>query len=294
MKFYLALVMGLLVGCNDDSNGRNMNSEHALIKLELEQPIETLAAESPIEFSKECLDEAGMCWYKISRAGSDPLLPTFEVQQGGRVLLLQQATDISIAFNQRIDESVQNFNITLRGLPDNSTHEATQEFLYTLISDIEEAGWQHYYSPSDPRISGSQADKIDSPDDVLGSYVMSHPWLDPDHQIDLQRWLELGSFYNWYFYNDGAYLHLRAWRRDSENAPMEKATYLITLEFLTESAYWLSGFSEEEDKERWKELLPARLDEYRQQREKLEARARAAGIEIDEAYQDPPIKALAD
>jgi hypothetical protein len=285
--------MGLLIGCNDDSNG-SMSVEKPLIKLELEQSIEALTAESPIEFSKECLDEADMCWYKINRTGSDPLLPSFQIQQSGRILLLQQATDISIASTQRIDESVQNFNITLRGLPDNSPHEETQKFIYTLIGDIKEAGWQHYYFPSDPRISGTQADKIDSPDEVLGSYVMSHPWLDPEHQIDLQRWLKFGSFYNWYFYNDGSYLHLRAWRRDSDSAPMEKATYLITLEFLTESAYWLSGFSDEDDKARWKELLPARLDDYRQHREKQEERAREAGIEIDEAYQDPPIKALAN
>jgi hypothetical protein len=70
---------------------------------------------------------------------------------------------------------------------------------------------------------------------------------------------------------------------------MEKATYLVTLEFLSESAYWLTGFSEEEDKARWKELLPERLADYRQQRELLETKARAAGIAIDEDYRDPPI-----
>jgi hypothetical protein len=96
MKFYWVLALTLLTGCNDESNGKSMSLEPPLIKIELEQAIDTLTTASPVEFSKECLDEADMCWYRIGRAASDPLLPTFEVRHGGRTLRLQQATDISI------------------------------------------------------------------------------------------------------------------------------------------------------------------------------------------------------
>ncbi|MGY2291737.1 hypothetical protein ACW9H6_18355 [Pseudomonas sp. SDO528_S397] len=54
----------------------------------------------------------------------------------------------------------------------------------------------------------------------------------------------------------------------------------------------MSEFSKDEDRARWKELLPARLKDYREKRHLIEEQARARGIDIDEAYQDPPIHAL--
>tara|TARA_R100001244_G_scaffold64117_1_gene53092 strand:+ start:1551 stop:2441 length:891 start_codon:yes stop_codon:yes gene_type:complete len=294
MKPYWILLIFFLNGCNDTSNskGANMTNEHPIVEVALHESITELLASSPVEFISSCLKEVGMCWYEIERRAAEPNLPTILMKHGNTPLTLEQVTNITIVVNDERGDEVHNLTLILRSIPSNSLHEEYRDFIYSLIEKIELAGWEYYYFPSDPRIPGTEANKIASADDVLGSYVMSHPWLEPSHKIDLERWLKFGSFYNWYFYNDGAYLHLKAWRRDSDDAPKERATYLITLEFLTETEYWLSGFTEKEDRTRWKELLPERLEGYKQQRKELEAKARAAGIAIDENYQDPSIKAL--
>ena len=65
-----------------------------------------------------------------------------------------------------------------------------------------------------------------------------------------------------------------------------------TLEFQSEREFWLDGITDKKERLRWKELLPERLNAYHKSRLELEEKARAAGIEIDESYQDPPIHAL--
>lgn len=294
IKFCWLLLAALLVACDENSKPGNprITATHPMIEVQFEQTIDSLIAKNSLEFTPDCLKPAGMCWYEIDRRTADPNLPTVLVRHGNTPLHLEHVTNITTVINDKHGDEIQNLSLILRSIPSNSRHEEYRDFIYSLNEKIKQANWKHYYFPSDPRIPGVEANKIPSPDDVLGSYVMSHPWLDPSHKIDLERWLKFGSFYNWYFYNDGAYLHLKAWRRDSDDAPKERATYLITLEFLTETEYWLSGFTEKEDRARWKELLPERLEGYKQQRKELEAKARAAGIAIDEDYQDPPIKAL--
>ncbi|HDZ56421.1 MAG TPA: hypothetical protein ENI17_12815 [Pseudomonas xinjiangensis] len=269
-----------------------MTAKHPIVEITLNEPIKKLLASSPIEFTPSCLKDIDMCWYEIERRAAEPSLPTVVMKHGNTPLRLEHVTNITTVINGERGSEVQNLSLILRSIPSNSLHEEYRDFIYSLVENIKQAHWRHYYFPSDPRIPGTESNKIASPDDVFGSYVMSHPWLDPGHKIDLERWLKFGSFYNWYFYKEGAYLHLKAWRRDLDSAPLERATYLITLEFLTESDYWLSGFTEEEDRARWRELLPGRLEDYKQQRKELEDKARAAGIAIDESYQDPPIRAL--
>ncbi|MGE1156017.1 hypothetical protein [Pseudomonas kitaguniensis] len=290
MKNYWAFILFVfLAGCNE--SGSDMTEKKALVRVELHKSIQETLDGSPIEFSKECMAGLNLCWYKINKSASDVNLPGVVVKNSNGTLDLKNATDITIVVDDRVGNSVENIDVVLRGLPDNSSHEKNRDFIYLLINDIKLSGWHHYFSPSSPRISGSQADKIDTPETILGHFTLSHPWLDPDYKVDIARWLKI-SLYSWYFYNDGAYLHLSAWRRDSKDDPKETGTYLISLEFMTEREYWVAGFSEDADKARWKELLPARLKNYQEARQLAEDKARAAGIEIDETYKDPPIQAL--
>ncbi|MCO8314277.1 hypothetical protein [Pseudomonas mandelii] len=269
-----------------------MKNKIAPIEITLHAPIQNILDSSTTEFSQECMKDLELCWYKIDRSANDQNLPDVLVKNATSTIDIEKATNITIAIDERVGNSIENIDITLRGLPDNSTHEQYRDFIFQLIKNIKSSGWKRYYFPSAPRISGSQAAKIDTPDKVLGHYTSSHPWLDPDFLTDIDHWLKISPFYNWYFYNEGAYLHLKAWRHDSKDNPTKTGTYLITMEFMTEREYWVSGFSEDKDKARWTELLPARLKSYQETRRIIEEKARAKGIEIDESYQDPPIHAL--
>lgn len=290
MKKYWLLSFLLLGACGDASDaGSNSMSKNKLIDVEMNEAVKDLVSRSPVSFLQDCLPQANVCFYKIDRSFGDDDLPSIVVNKN---LKVDQVVGVKIAVNQDVSEAVENLELTIRSIPSNSRHEEYQAFIYGLISEIKKAGWSHYYAPSDPRISGSQLDKIASPNEVFGSYVLSHPWLDPDYEISLDKWLAVGKFYNWHFYNDGNYLTLRAWRRDSDEAPNERATYLITLTFKSESAYWRSTFSKEEDKKLWKELLPEQLKKYREDRNALESKAVDSGVEIDTGYEDPTDKFL--
>lgn len=287
---WLIISLTLLAACNQSDS--DMTNKTPPIEITLNSPIQEAIDSNSNSFSKECLTDQELCWYKSDKSANDKNLSDVVIKHAKTTLNIEKATNITIVIDESVGENIENIDITLRGLPDNSTHEQNRAFISALITKIKDAGWSHFFMAEDPRISGSQADKINTPYKVLGRYVGSHPWLDPDYQPNPERWLQIGPFYNWYFYNNGAYLHLKAWRQNDEEAPSEKATYLMTLEFQSERDFWLDGITDEKERAQWKELLPKRLDIYHAARLALEEKARAAGIEIDETYQDPPIHVL--
>ncbi|AIS13081.1 hypothetical protein JM49_15880 [Pseudomonas chlororaphis subsp. aurantiaca] len=286
LSYFIIIIF--LVGCN---KSESTDAKSQLIHIDLNGRAQNLLQNSPIEFSKDCMDTVDMCWYKIQNPSSSNL-PSVDIGFDNDTLNINQVSDITTAVSKEFGENLSNLKLTLRGLPDNSLHEDQRDFIYALINSIKAVGWQHYFFPSNPRVNGSQARKINSPDDVLGFYVSSHPWLDPDYEMDMDSWHKVGSFYNWYFFKDGFHLNLRAWRKNSKDTPDERGTYLITLNFKTEELYWLSGFEEKNERRNWRELLPARLKKYAEMRQEREEKVRTAGIEVDESYQDPQIKAL--
>jgi hypothetical protein len=295
MKKILIAILILISGCDEASNSTEpptMTNHSEIIEIELLSPIKTITAHTPIPFTESCMPQVNICWYKIQKSANDTDLPTINVKNNGNILSLEQVVNITVALDKDTTENIENLNVILRGLPKGSTHEQYRELIFSLIGKIQKSGWSHFYFPEDPRISGSQTEKISSPDEVFGRYVGSHPWLDPDYQLDLKRWLQIGSFYRWYFYKDGIYLNLKAWKQNDSQDPTEKATYLITLDFKSESEFWRDGITDKKERQRWKELLPERLNAYHKTRLEQEEKAHAAGIEIDEIYQDPPIQAL--
>lgn len=207
------------------------------------------------------------------------------------LLQLNDVARISTAADDAQDRNIEQVTFNIRGLPDNSLHAQHKQFIYQLLSTLLASGWAHFYRFQSARISGSQANKISTANEVLGRRVLAHPWFDPRYQASLDQWLQSSSFYYWNFHRDGVYLLLTAQRSNSRSEPAEKGSYLINLELLTENAYWRRHFSEEQLND-WQRLLPARLEQYHHQRNALEEQARATGIDIETHYQDPPIRAL--
>ncbi|MGA8135560.1 MAG: hypothetical protein WCA48_15655 [Pseudomonas gingeri] len=268
-----------------------MQKENPIIEIKLKEDINSVIARSPSQFKLDCSKSSDVCWYSLSSSHNSKTLPIVKIKTGEHTLLLKNATNITTDIWTKYGNQIESIDITLRGLPDDSLHTDYQDAIYRLIDGLQRAGWKHYYHRSDPRISGKEMNKINTPREILGKPVSSHPWLDPNYKIDVERWLKIGSFYNWYFYNNNSYLHLKAWRQLSKKHPNERGTYLISLNFSTEAEFWRSPF-QGDDKTRWKYLLPEELALYKKERDVLESKARIAGIEIDESYQDPPINEL--
>lgn len=291
MKALWAITLFILLSACDNSES-TMTKTPPNIEVILGAPIAETIDKSPIKFSQECLKHLNLCWYKIKRSANEKNLPSAQIRYGSDTTKLEYVTHISTVIDGKVSNNVEGIDVMLRGLPDNSSHEQNRDFIYEIIETLKSSGWKHFFPPDDPRISGTEASKISTPELVLGEVVSSHPWLDPDYKPDMDKWLQIGMFYAWHFYNNGAHLTLKAWRQNSEQNPTQRGTYLITMEFNTEHEYWMSGFTETKERARWKELLPENLKQYHARRLLIEEKARAAGIEIDEAYQDPPIQVL--
>jgi hypothetical protein len=287
MKNLLLAMMCVLSITACDGTGETMSST---IKIALHEDTEHFLAANTPNIESDCLDAVGSCDYNYdarARSGESAALVT----AGSINVGLDNIKRLSTTKDRLTQGRIQNVEVVLRGLPDNSTHDENKKFIYTLLQKLSAQGWNHYYLPSDPRIDGDQAAKIQSATEVFGQVVSSHPWFDPNYQMTREQWNVVSDFYNWYFYHDGYYLKVSAWRHNDDSAPATRGTYLVTLEFLTASYFWQPYFPGL-DITQWNDQLPRVLANLKEAREKLEAKARANGIKIDETYQDPPIKAL--
>lgn len=264
-------------------------SVNNFIKIKIGMAVEKMVLESPIKFNQDCLPKINYCSYEIDRSFGSRDLPSVVVDE---TLLLNQVVSVTAPVDGNLGGTVENLRLIVKTIPSNSRHDEYQSFIYKTIAEIKSAGWTSYYSLSAPRVSGASFYKIISPNQIFGKPMLRDLWLDPDYEMSINQWMSVDKFYYWNFFRNGIYLTLKAWRRDSEDAPRERGTYLISLNFESESSNWRSVFDKDEDKKRWKELLPDLLKGYAQERRILEDRARAAGIEIDTEYQDPPIRAL--
>ncbi len=290
MKRYWFLLLLSVVGC-DSANKEGvdkLNDEVVTVNVILGEPVVDLVSSSPLRFSKDCLAVVSICWYEIRR-GKGQSLMNVSVSWPEGTTLIKKAVDLNVVVDEKETTNVEDFTVTLRGLPDNSTHEENKKLVYELISDLKASGWRKYYFPSDPRIPGVELSKFDWKDSVFGDTPLSHPLFDVDYEMNISDWLATNGFYDWYMYSGNYLSHIRVWRIDSSADPARTGVYLINVEFMSLDGFWRRNF-EEAVRPKWKELLPAHLQQLLNQRLSTELRAKAAGVSIDESYWPPRVE----
>lgn len=265
-----------------------MNREKPTIRFELGAPVEKALGSSSEQFGKDC--KLGICLYKYSLSFSRDRRAT---------VLMNPKTTTSLNFEDAVsvtlgtDESdiVNDAEITLGGVSPNSPHAQAMGYFYQRVDNLLAQGWHRFIMPNEARIPGLEAKKFESTSRVLSKPVGTGPWLDPSLKLNLEEWLSLPMFNDWYFYKDGIYLILSMQRENSADSPREKGSYLFTLNARSESEFY-KEFVASDDRDDWLKLIPEELKRMAQERAQTEARLKQMGIAIDENYQDPPIKAL--
>lgn len=158
-------------------------------------------------------------------------------------------------------------------IPHNEARLKTMAFIRQLL----QIGWRPYYHRSEARLNGksSWADSDDR---------------DPRYTPSFDEWMR-DNDHHWKFEVDGVYLRLSVSRSYETPDPLKPGAYLMSLDLETELHKVRLWFPEEKRnnwKEHWAELMQYAVG----QRAKEEAKARAQGLEIDTAYQDPRILAV--
>lgn len=260
--------------------------------LNLGTPIVSFLKKSSIHFDEDCLKEADVCWYEFSKSANSTDLPNIQLKTQSTSLSIDSVSSVSIFAGPNSKDLVQNANITLRGLPDDSPHESQKKFVYGIIAKLQSSGWRRFIYPYDPRISGQEVLKLHDSETVMGVIVMNHPWFDPDVELSLEQWLSIKSLYEWCFVDDhDNHLRLFVQRSNSTSDPKNKGTYLVTIQIDSEQSFWMKEF-EEKDKPNWATLLPKKLDAFEVQRKLIEKKAIKEGIIIDTNYKNPIIRAI--
>ncbi|WP_090137959.1 hypothetical protein [Limnohabitans sp. DM1] len=156
-------------------------------------------------------------------------------------------------------------------------HDEARLKTMAFIRQLLQIGWRPYYHRSEARLNGksSWADSDDR---------------DPRYTPSFDEWMR-DNDHHWKFEVDGVYLRLSVSRSYETPDPLKPGAYLMSLDLETELHKVRLWFPEEKRnnwKEHWAELMQYAVG----QRAKEEAKARAQGLEIDTAYQDPRILAV--
>lgn len=176
-----------------------------------------------------------------------------------------------------------------------SDEEARQNF-YNLIRQMHQAGWTDLISRSAPRIKHDRKNAA-AFFEVEGGRIKAKPItgiptaieLTPEEWKKLPNLAQIGTLYA-----EGVLVEFMLGKDGSEQYRDQYGNGQYALR-ITISAYWdfLRLYAQEEfGKPGYREALDKELRLRAKERKKMEDKARAAGFEIDESYQDPPVPPL--
>lgn len=165
--------------------------------------------------------------------------------------------------------------------PDLIPHDEARLKTHAILQHILQAGWQPIVMRDNPRITGKdQQAFMFATSNVNG--------LDPRYLPSFEEWMRIEDRTAWNFYADHLYLSVCFTREKTLRDPLKPGSYLLEFNIKTEAEEFRI-YVGPDNRQKWKEKLPAELARLPAIRVKKEAELRAKGIKIDETYQDPPV-----
>jgi len=159
-------------------------------------------------------------------------------------------------------------------------HDDARKTFFSLLQTIRRAGWKRYYMLGEPRLTKSDA--IRYARTQLPVYG-----LDPDYEPTREEWMSLSNRSQWLFYADHAYLSV-ALSRDPGRMDIDReGAYFVEFSLVGENEQFRKIVGPKR-RATWQASLPEELSLLKAEREKTEHALKAQGINIDEAYVDPP------
>lgn len=284
MKFLLLLFTLLLTACDQDNKPQTR-----AVHVWLGDPLSQLASVLGKDLTTDCDDQ--LCFYRFFRpVRSGDVL---NLMLGGeKKFQIDGIFSLTVVLYKSDDNGrINSLSFSPVGLPEDALHSDVKRYFYQLVDKLQAADWQRFIGQQAPRLPGSEVANTERIEKALAAPTLSLPYNDPTLRLNMQQWLELPMLCDWYFYRGNDYLILSFLRNDSETAPGDRGTYLITLKFISEQRQY-SRYFEYEVGDRWKTRLPGLLKEMAKARAAQEQQLRKMGIHIDESYRDPDIFAL--
>jgi hypothetical protein len=292
-RLLLCLIFSLTVaGCNETTPSNNDIETQSKKVTAMTQQVTIKVGEQGESLKKRYPDlvriqhqPAGIDFYDID--WNKPAHGVVTLEHGKHSFTVEDVLGISSPqdLEELAQEGLSEFHI-YAGLTQANTisHDEARLKTHAILQRILQAGWKPLVGRGDPRISGKdQLNYMFSTSSVNG--------LDPRHVPTFEEWMRIESRTPWSFYADHLYLTVSFTRERTLTDPEKPGAYLLNFNIKSEAEEF-RAYLAPLDRPKWKELLPAELAIYPQERAKAEATLRSKGIKIDESYEDPPVPNL--
>ncbi|MBS0428366.1 MAG: hypothetical protein JSR41_13910 [Proteobacteria bacterium] len=211
-----------------------------------------------------------------------PQLGVVTLKNGDGQVAFDLALGVMGSYNEDYpQEGLSRYSLYL-GLSEAGTmsHDHARLKFYEMLARIQGAGWKWLIHDFEPRLNGGDALRYQR-ETSAGTAS-----LDPNFELSMEDWMRLENRSPWKFYKDGVYMDIRLSRDAKRMKVDEPGAYFVSISLESYESFWRTTFKEQ-DRARWRELLPAARERQRATRAEAENKLQHEGYHIDTDYQNP-------
>lgn len=211
-----------------------------------------------------------------------PRLGVVTLKNGDGQVAFDMALGVMGSYNEDYpQEGLSRYSLYL-GLSESGTmsHDQARTKFYEMLERVQKAGWKPLIRQTQPRLKGADALRYQL------ATSLGPGSLDPNFELSLQDWMTLEDDSPWKFYKDGVYMNISLSRDSKRMKVDEPGAYFASISLESYQTFWRTSFKEQ-DRARWRELLPAVRERQRGTRVEAEKKLQAEGYHIDTDYRNP-------
>lgn len=271
--------------------------QNPVLRIPIGEKGDDLKAQNDLTIDQGSL--AGLTFYEVGRiaTGTEPRV---EIVSGDRTLSLPQATKVFMDEDTDQGWPIGDISVSIK-MPDypgkdasDAAYEEYDRAVYTLYKDIVQriraAGYERYYSPREPRLTGAATYFFERAYKKVPIYWEDDETLlipqDPYYELTFDDWKHLRADPTWTWYAADVFIRLNYSRR--YEGVNQGDTFSVDIK---NDRTLMIGYDPQQNSdleaaiENYKNTVPKK---YRRRAE-LEVRARKNGIPIASDYKDPKI-----
>ncbi|MBB5017500.1 hypothetical protein HNQ59_000764 [Chitinivorax tropicus] len=284
-----------LLGCTDSKQTEPTSKEKqsmntsitaaSPISLSLFEPVASWQAKFPnMQVDKQ---PAGVNFYKVrfpKNGGKNQAKILFEF--GRNSIEIPAVLSITGPYNLDFpNENISEIWIN-SGLTENKEemHDQARQAFFKLLDDIVKAGWKPYLSESYPRLMAKEIlRRVAEEKDIDAKFNLR-----PEYMPTLDEWMALGDSLHWNFHANHVEMQITLSHDITKRDPQKPGAYFMSINLRPMTHAMQDGMAPEERRD-WRAVWLKSLPVSHAERAAEEAKAKAAGHQIDTDYQDPPM-----
>lgn len=272
------LATAMLGGCGN-SSGAEHHAMNERIHIQLGQSGDDILENYPGLFSMS--DHPSGAKFHAARWTKDAR-GTVEIGPSETLFVIHHALSATGNYSPSFaNENIIEWNINA-GLAESSPimHDAARKQFQSIRANLRKGSRHRYIDPDAPRLSGENVLRYaESTPSVYG--------LDTDYEPTLDEWMHLPGRTLWKLWSKEGYLTIALSRDLSLNDVNQPGAYFIEFNLRSEKEQFHQLVGADK-RTVWQQALRAEIKLLKEKRQQAESTLRKQGVNIDEAYQDPP------